>query len=235
MRSDLPKPTVKEFFHAFWKDLGARLSGSLSVPFAFLAAFTSSTRTWPIYGLLAVTGIIVTVYQVWSKERGNALLIEIELKNELAKQGRPQVTVELKNDEWGTLFFCLMNYTNSPAVNLRADDIQCGRQALRLDLPTLVSSGFSPNIQVYCPDKDGESRNWIAIACAHNRKNGTDVSETMLAALRYTDQEARYEWVTSCEFYYDFHIKKFLIEKQWIERYQPATREHAPRQILTAP
>jgi hypothetical protein len=87
MRSDLPKPTFKEFFHVFWKDLGARLSGSLSVPFAFLAAFTSSTRTRPIYGLLAVTGIIVTVYQVWSKERGNALLIEIELENELAKQG----------------------------------------------------------------------------------------------------------------------------------------------------
>jgi hypothetical protein len=81
-----------------------------------------------------------------------------------------QVTMELKNDEWGTLFFFLMNYTDSPAVNLRADDIQCGRQTWRLDFPTLVSSGISPNIQVNCPDKDGESRNWIAIACVHNRK-----------------------------------------------------------------
>jgi len=56
----------------------------------------------------------------------------------------------------------------------------------------------------------------------------------MLGALRYIEQEARYELVTSCEFYYDFHIKKFLTEKEWIKRYQPETCELAPRQFLTA-
>ena len=55
----------------------------------------------------------------------------------------------------------------------------------------------------------------------------------MLAALRYTDQEARHEWVTFCRFYYDFNSKKFLIEKQWIERYKPG-REVSQRPILTA-
>ena len=75
MRSDLPKPTVKEFFHVFWKDLGARLSGSLSVPFAFLAVFTSSTRTRPIYGLLAVTGCCASsAWLIYVLHRGAVLL-----------------------------------------------------------------------------------------------------------------------------------------------------------------
>jgi hypothetical protein len=94
---------------------------------------------------------------------------------------------------------------------------------------------YSPNIQVYLPDVDGESRNWIAHACAHSRKKGTDVSQTMLFALRYTDQEARHEWVTFCNFYYDFSRKNFLIEKQWIEKYRPMRRGNSERPILTAP
>src|SRR5579872_6989677 len=157
MLSDLPKPTIKEFFRVFWHHLGARISGSLSVPFTYLAVFTDSSHTRPIYGSLAVIGILLTIYQVWSKERQDALNIQKELKDEIEKQGRPQVAVELKTDEWGTLHFCLMNYTDSPAVNLDAEDIQCGKQSLRLDLPPLVSSGFSPNIQVYRPDVVGQA------------------------------------------------------------------------------
>jgi hypothetical protein len=234
MLTDLRQPTVKEFFHVIWHDLGARLSGSLSVPFTFLAVFTSNSRTRPIYGSLAVIGILLTIYQVWSKERQSALIIQNELKNEIEKQGRPQVAVELKTDAWGTLHFCLMNYTDSPAVNLRADDIRCGNQSLRLDLPPLVSSGFSPNIQVYRPDEVGQARNWIGIACIQIRQEGGNVSEMMLAALRYTDQEVRHEWVTCCRFYYDFSMKKFVIEKQWIERYKPRREEDSQRPILTS-
>jgi len=229
-------PTVREYLRAVVvSDWPSILSGGLSVPFTCIALFVSNTYAKTLFGLLAVTGAFIAGYRKWAKERKAHLETQSELENEIAKQGRPAVTVELKNDEWGTLFLCLMNYSDSPAVNLRADDIQCGRQALRLDLPTLVSSGFSPNIQVYCPDKEGNSRNWIGIACIQIRKKGTDVSQTMLIALRYTDQEARYEWVTFCKFYYDFHTKKFSIEKQWIERYQPATREHSQHPILTAP
>lgn len=128
------------------------------------------------------------------------------------------------------------NYTNSPAINLRAGDLQCGRRALAYDaLPAQVSSGFSPNVRVYWPDEEGEARNWVGIAC--KRKKGTDTSEEILFALRYTDQEARHEWFTFCRFYYDFSSKRFAIEKQWIEKYQPPpppAPKKPERPILTA-
>jgi hypothetical protein len=144
MPNDLQKPTVNEFARVFWQDLGALLSGSLSVPFAFLAAYTSATYTRFIYGALAVAGLLLAIYRMWAKERRNALLIQNELENEIAKQGQPKVTVGLNGDDWGALFLCLMNYTDSPAVNLRADDIQCGSQVLRFVLPTQVVDGLQP-------------------------------------------------------------------------------------------
>jgi hypothetical protein len=52
--------------------------------------------------------------------------------------------------------------------------------------------------------------------CSHSRKN-RDVSEEMLFVLRYTDQEARHEWVTMCRFHYDF-------DKQWIEKVESRSK-----------
>ncbi len=218
---DPGEPTPKEFLSTLTGNWASLISGGLSVPFTIVSVFAGGQYTKLLFGLLAATGIVFASYKLWAGERDERCKTHKELQNEIAKQGRPMVTVELKNDDRGTFFFCLMNYTNSPAVNLRVDDIQCGGQVLRLDLPTLVSSGFSPNIQVYCPDQGGDSRTDIAMACAFNRKKGTDVSETMLFAVRYTDQEARHEWVTFCRFHYDFQAKKFLIEKQWIEKDEP--------------
>lgn len=233
----MKRPTVREYLLAvLLDDWPTLMSGGLSVPFAGAALYVSNAYARILFGVLAITAVVAAGFRMWAKEREAHLKTHTELESELDKQGRPKVIVVLNSDAWGTLFLCLTNYTDSPAINLRAGELHCGSQALAYSaLPAQVSSGFSPNIQVYCPDEEDESRNWVAIACSGHRKKGTDVSEEMLFALRYTDQEARHEWVTFCRFYYDFSSKRFAIEKQWIEKYQPTTREKSERPILTAP
>jgi len=143
------------------------------------------------------------------------------LEEVTAKLGRPEVTVLLQNDETnkGQLWVCLMNYTDAPAVNVRADDISCGSLILRLDPPQQITSGYSPNIRFYRTDQDVDSRTDIALACAHHRESGeADISKTMQFAIYYSDIDAQHEWVTFGTFFYDFRERKFILKKQWIER-----------------
>jgi hypothetical protein len=235
MLTEVKQPTPKEFLYSFISNWSSIISGGLSVPFTWGAIYAGEKWTKLIYGLLAIAGILIASYKIWQWERDELCKTQRELESEVAKQGRPQVTMELSTGGFSELFVCLMNYTASPAINLRSDDIQCGTQILRFDLPTQVSSGFSPTVQAYCPDKDRDSRNWIGFMCTKNPQNKTDLSETILIALRYTDQEAKHEWVTFCKFAYNFNTKKFVIGRQWIESSQPSATEHLPRPILTSP
>jgi len=192
---------------------------------------SSNPNTKLIFGLLAITGVVIASYKLWAQEREERVKTQEELENTMAKLGRPQVTILLKDDDErraGRLWVCLMNYTDSPAVNVKADDIPCGSQVLRFDPPPRITVSFSPDIQFYCPDQGGSSRTDIVMACAFIQKKGTEVSNTLQLAIRYTDMDAVHEWVTFGRFHYNFRTKRFELEKQWMEK-----TEYAPKPVLT--
>lgn len=214
------KPTITEFIYALLKNWASLVSGGLSVPFT-IASIYSSGQNRTIFLLLAVTGVFIATYSLWAQERVERVRTQEELDETTAKLGRPVITVLLQHDETkvGQLWVCLMNYTDSPAVNVRADDISCGSWRLRLDPPQQVTAGYSPNVQFYCPDQGGSTRTDITLACAYNRESGgADVSKTMQLAIRYSDVDAQHEWVTFGRFFYNFATRRFTLEKQWIEK-----------------
>jgi|SRR5579883_2723041 len=210
----MTKPTVREYLRAvFARDLLSLMSGALSVPFTFAGLYMPNIYAKTLFGLLAITALSVAGYRKWASERNEHLNTQTKLENELQKQGQPRVIVVLNNDEWTRLWVCLTNYTDSPAVNLQAGELRCGKTRLLLgELPAQVSNGFSPNIQVFCPDEPANAREWVGVAC------GGPYEEPILFTLRYTDQEARYEWMTSCQFHFNWSAKKFVIDKQWVEK-----------------
>lgn len=220
------KPTVTDFIYALIKNWGSLVSGGLSVPFT-VASIYSSGQNRTIFLLLAITGVLTASYTIWAKERNERVETQEALEEATAKLGRPEVTVLLQNDEAnkGQLWVCLMNYSDSPAVNVSACDISCGSLVLRLAPPPQITSGYSPNVRFYCPDQSGDSRTDIALACGYNRESGeAEISTTMQFAIYYSDIDAQHEWVTFGTFFYNFRERKFILKKQWIERRGSRTR-----------
>ena len=216
------KPTPPDFLIALGKNWASLISGGLSVPFTIISIFTSG-NTRIIFACLAAAGFLFTSYSLWAQERSERVKLQDELDDTIAKLGRPEVTVILHNNDttMGRLWVCCANYSESAALNVGADEIVCGSKVLRLEpIPPRISASFSPDVEVFCtnPDKSSVASD-IASACAFNRQSsGADRSDSMLLAIRYTDADGKYEWVTFGRFFYDFVKKKFVLEKQWIER-----------------
>lgn len=248
MPGNINEPTPKEFIYSFAGNWASIISGGLSVPFTILSLYSNGSHGKLFFRVLAVFGIVFSSYKMWAREREEWIKTSKQLDDEIAKQGRPKITLVLHTGEWSELFICLTNYTDSPAVNLRADDIQSGAETFLFDPPAQVSSGFSPNVPVYrldesvvpeidigrsgiiAVDGDRNSKYWIGAAC--RRKEKTECSEEMLISLRYTDQEGKQGWVTSCKFVYNFVSKRFVVVKQWVEASAPSS-EPAQRPTLT--
>jgi len=214
------KPTPQDFLYALGSHWFTLVSSGLSVPFTIVSIYSSgSTRV--IFACLAAAGVFVASYRLWAHEREERVKVQEELEETKAKLGRPQIKILLQHDQERNgqrLWVCLMNYTDSPAVNVSADDIACGSHILRLDAPSDVTQGYSPNIQMYWPE-GGSLREDIAYVCGFNRdRGGADRSNSMLIAIRYTDVDGKHEWATFGKFFYDFGERKFKLEKMWIEK-----------------
>jgi hypothetical protein len=140
-------------------------------------------------------------------------------KSATDKRGRPEVLVEMDSLDRYALHVCLKNYSSLPALNLRVDDIPCGDGVLKFEnVPTKVTSAFGPTLQAYFQDSDGTPRNYDVVhALLFAKKEKVAVSDEYHLAVRYTDADAKKEWVTFCRFAYDFKEWKLMQRKQWIE------------------
>jgi hypothetical protein len=212
------KPTLIVFLRRLVGDTTSLISGGLSVPFTAIAIFSDSKYAKASFGVLAVTGFLIASYRLWAGERQNTLAVQERLVEEINKRGRPEVTVELKEGSGGTLHACLMNYASTAAINLRIDDIPCRLGTLRFEnIPTTISSGFSPNLQCYFDPWDGSAKRWdIVQELIFDAEKNSDISKYVLA-IRYTDSDGVLDWVTKCDFGYDFKQKKIVLLKQRIE------------------
>jgi len=208
---------VWEFIKAVCEHWVALLTGCV---FLVLLSIWQSTghlvAPWP-YWTLVVGCVVAAFYRTWLDERRSVVEITEKLKEEIAKKDRPQITVLIHGDN-GHLGFCLMNYTNALATNFRIDDIVCGHEILRCDPPSQITASYSPTIECYWPERCGDSRTDIALACESYRKTGSDISETLHLAIHYSDSSGENYWTTFCNFTYDFTKKKFVLLQQWITR-----------------
>jgi len=213
------RPTLTEFFKRLVDDTTSLISGGLSVPFAIFSIFADSKYAKASFGVLSLTGFLIACYRLWAGERRNTLVVQERLAEEIDKRGRPEITVELKEGSGGTLHACLMNYASTAAINLRIDDIPCGVGVLRFEnIPTIISSGFSPNLQCYFVPPDGSSNRLDIVQELIFAGNPKDANATKhLLAIRYTDSDGVLDWVTKCDFGYDFKQKKIVLLKQRIE------------------
>jgi hypothetical protein len=211
------KPTLAEFFRRLVGDTTSFISGGLSVPFTVLSLFSDNKYAKASFGVLAVTGFLIASYRLWAGERRNTLVVQVKLIEEINKRGRPEITVELKGDG-STLHACLMNYTSIAAINLRIDDIPCGDGVLRFEnIPTIISEGFSPTLQCcFVPSDGSPTRRDIVQELIFGKEKNSDMSKYVLA-IRYTDSDGVLDWVTKCDFAYDFKQRKVVLLKQWIE------------------
>lgn len=91
-----PKPTLSEFLRRLVGDTTSLVSGGLSVPLTVMSLFSDNKYAKVSFGVLAVTGFLIASYRLWSGERRNTLAVQERLIEEIDKQGRPEVTVELK-------------------------------------------------------------------------------------------------------------------------------------------
>ena len=213
-----PEPTLSEFLRRLVGDTTSLVSGGLSVPLTVMSLYSDNKYAKVSFGLLAVTGFLVASYRLWSGERRNTLALQEKLIEEIDKWGRPEVTVELKVGSGGTLHACLMNYASTAAINLRIDDIPCGDGVLRFEnIPTIISEGFSPTLQCYFVPSDGRpDRRDIVQELIFDKDKNSERSKYVLA-IRYTDSDGVLDWVTKCDFAYDFKQKKIVLLKQKIE------------------
>ena len=96
MRRDRAQPTVGNFLSSVWSDWGARVSGALSVPFVYLGLFAKAGYTRIIYTCLALIGVLITIFQVWAKERKKVLALNeqcIALKEQFTAIGGPELFI----------------------------------------------------------------------------------------------------------------------------------------------
>jgi hypothetical protein len=212
------KPTVAEFLKRFVGDTASLLSGGLSIPSTVLSLYFDNKYAKASFGALAVTGFFVASYRLWAGERRNTLAVQEGLIEEINKRGRPEITVELKGNGGGALHACLMSYASIAAINLRIDDIPCGDGVLRFEkIPTIISSGFSPNLQCcFVPSDGSPHKRDIVEELIFDKDKNLERSKYVLA-IRYTDSEGVLDWVTKCDFAYDFKRKKIVLLKQRIE------------------
>lgn len=182
-----------------------------------MSLFSDNKYAKVSFGVLAVTGFLIASYRLWSGERRNTLAVQERLIEEINKRGRPEITVELKGDGSG-LHACLMNYASIAAINLRIDDISCGGGVLRFEnVPTMISSGFSPNLVCcFVPSDGSPQKRDIVQELIFDKYKNSERSKYVLA-IRYTDSDGVLDWVTKCDFAYDFNQKKIVLLKQWIE------------------
>jgi hypothetical protein len=212
------KPTLTEFFKRLIDDTTSLISGGLSVPFAVFSIFADSKYAKASFGVLSLIGFLTASYRLWAAERRNTLAVQERLADEIDRRGRPEVTVELKDGNGGTLHACFMNYASTAAINMRIDDIPCGDGVLRFEnIPTIISEGFSPNLQCCFVPSDGSPiKRDIVQGLIFDKKKNSDISKYVLS-IRYTDSDGVLDWVTKCDFAYDFKQKKIVLLKQWIE------------------
>lgn len=219
MTNNNTQPTLREFFKRLIDDTTSLISGGLSVPFAVFSIFADSKYAKASFGVLSLIGFLVACYRLWAGERRNTLVVQERLAEEIDKRGRPEITVELKEGDGGKLHACLMNYASTAAINLRIDDIPCGVGVLRFEnIPTMISSGFSPNLQCYFvpPDGSGNRLDIVQELIFAGNPKDSDVTKHLLA-IRYTDSDGVLDWVTKCDFGYNFKQKKIVLLKQRIE------------------
>jgi hypothetical protein len=222
------KPTVIEFLRRFVGDSASLLSGGLSIPSTVLSLYSDNKYAKISFAAVAVVGFLIASYRLWAGERRSTLAMQERLMEEINKRGRPEITVELKGDDGKTLHACLMNYASPAAINLRIDDIPCGNGMLRFEnVPTMISSGFSPNLQCYFFPNDGSPKrsNVGEELIVAKIQTGRSV---VLLTIRYTDSDGVLDWVTKCDFTYDSNQKKIVLLKQWIE---DGEAEHAIREL----
>lgn len=212
-----PKPTLLEFLKRLVGDTTSLVSGGLSVPLTVMSLFSDNRYAKVAFGVLAVTGFLIASYRLWSGERRNTLAIQGRLIEEINKRGRPEITVELKGEGSG-LHACLMNYASIAAINLRIDDIPCAGGVLRFEnIPTMISSGFSPNLQCCFVPSDGSPQKRDIIQELIFDKDRNPERSKYVLAIRYTDSDGVLDWVTKCDFAYHFEQRKIVLLKQWIE------------------
>lgn len=73
------KPTIRSFLSAARADLGARMSGALSVPFSTAAIWTDPKYGQYIWVALAVISFLAMAYFVWAHERNQLLAFQDRL------------------------------------------------------------------------------------------------------------------------------------------------------------
>lgn len=153
-----------------------------------------------------------------ASERRNTMALQDRLMEEISKRGRPEITVELKEGSGGTLHACLMNYASIAAVNLRIDSIPCRLGTLRFEsIPSALTSGYSPNLQCYFEPWDKSANRWdIVDELILDAEKDSEISKYTLA-IHYTDSDGVLDWVTKCDFGYDFKQKKIVLLNQRVE------------------
>src|SRR5207245_753851 len=74
-----------------------------------------------------------------------------------------------------------------------------------------------PNLQCcFVPSDGSPERRDIVQELIFDKKKNSDMSKYVLT-IRYTDSDGVLDWVTKCDFAYDFKQKKIVLLKQWIE------------------
>lgn len=71
---------LRQFFSAIWSDWGSRMSGPFTVPLGVLAFWVSGGIYKILWGVLASTSAMATIFIVWLNERKKVEGVELKLR-----------------------------------------------------------------------------------------------------------------------------------------------------------
>lgn len=203
---------VWDFFKALCKYWWALTSSAIFTAIGVYAAWRGKTSQWVVAASVAAALIsfIVAAYFAWEEKRQ-------KLEEEIAKRGRPELTIDFKNDpnENGELWCRLSNATDNPAINIHVSDInfEDGYRVFRYEPPPKVVKGCDQigRWHIVCPFVLYNIRQDFE----HKPQPG-DASSTHVFEVHFSDIEAKRTWHLHCQFNYLYRARKFHLIKQFM-------------------
>ncbi|MCX6621200.1 MAG: hypothetical protein NTY38_08980 [Acidobacteria bacterium] len=126
------KPTPWHFMVALFSSWFSGISGSLSVPFAIVAAYVPTLPQRWLFSSLAVLAFLIACYGVWKVERQKRQEAEEQALKANDSRPRPELFIESgppRTHESGVTFR-LVNRSNITAVGISFSPIQIGKVTL---------------------------------------------------------------------------------------------------------
>lgn len=192
-------PTIPKFLLTIWTDWGARVSGIFSVPFTYLAAVSTTAHTKTIYAVLAITGVLATIYQVWAGER-RALVNscdEIEvLRGKIQQLPGPELRLAYDTSQGGMLNWplAIQNLKGGNAYRVAIEGLEYGSFVANLAEVHIIADG-----QICYPQSTDTSHRYCHLLAALAGKDEVKFP----VAVRCEDSSNR-----TLVHYFEFHYRE---------------------------